>query len=123
VSEARDPLGKRALFWAPAERQEEAPFRSEHETVRGRHALYSVADAVQPPQAARPRGVLGGIVGPIVVECSSCRARTQVETFEFVMLHLPVWLWRPGKGFTRLMVCPSCRRRTWTSVSFPAWSR
>lgn len=117
MRDAPDPLGKRALFWAPAEREEDSPGPAPAE-IRGRHALFSAADA--PPSASR-RGI-GGIVGPIALDCSSCGSWTEVDVAEYLRLHLPLWFWRPGKGYTRLMTCPACRKRTWVSASLPAWS-
>lgn len=170
MPDSPDPLGKRALFWAPAERVEDGPRRPSAAHVRGKHALYSAADAAVgaerisqtasgsraerdgpvggavPPATASASGVrrtredvvdwrdaLGvaaaparralRLVGAVTLECSSCRAVTDVDVFEYLMLHLPVWLWRPGKGYTRLMTCPVCRRRTWISASLRAWGR
>lgn len=126
---SRDPLGKRALFWAPAERDDDGPPRKGRAQARanshdrGRHALYSALDPDPAVIQPRPRGVFGALVGPILLDCSACGSRTEVEALEFVRLHLPLWFWRPGKGYTSLMGCPSCRRRTWISVSLPAWSR
>ncbi len=37
---------------------------------------------------------------------------------DYLVLHLPLWLWRPGRGYTRLMRCPACSRRTWLSASW-----
>ena len=129
MTTSRDPLGKRALFWAPAERVEDEPPRKGRSAEqarpqdRGRHALYSAADPGSETLQEHPRGVFGALIGPIVLDCSSCGTRSEVEAFEFLRLHLPVWLWRPGRGYTRLMGCPACRRRTWVSVTLPAWSR
>ncbi len=138
MSDSRDPLGKRALFWAPAERVEDDPRRPPAPSVRGKHALFSAADSVdnasaRQPEFARtarstpdsfrdqasPRPVRGParILGPVTVDCSACGSRTDVDLFEYLLLHLPWWLWRPGRGFTRLMTCPACRRRTWISAS------
>jgi hypothetical protein len=123
VAGSSDPLGKRALFWAPAERDEDGPPRRGRSMPRGRHALYSSAEPVEASVESRPRGIFGALVGPILLDCSSCGSRTDVEAFEFLLLHMPLWFWRPGKGYTSLMLCPSCRKRTWISVSLPAWSR
>ncbi|HTZ07448.1 MAG TPA: hypothetical protein VMB72_00155 [Acidimicrobiales bacterium] len=159
-----DPLGKRALFWAPAERDEDGPRVAAERDVPGKHALFSdearagvgsVGAASRPAPAVRrggPRRVArpaagpgaagarapvpgpplpGGrapglgrpLVGPIAVDCSTCGARSEIKVAEFVVLHLPVWLWRPGRGYTRFMTCPACRRRTWVSASWAAWTR
>lgn len=152
TSDAPDPLGKRALFWAPAERDEEGPRRAAERDVPGKHALFSDearAAGVKPsapiapttrsapgapatrtapgapggarssPAATRPRSLLS----PITVECSSCGTRSDIHMTEFAVLHLPIWLWRPGRGYTRFMTCPACRRRTWVSASWAPWAR
>ena len=155
MAESPDPLGKRALFWAPAERVEDGPRRSATSQIRGKHALDSSADSVpvateavaargprsgaagdvtthegrRPRPGGGPAGSVlsairtGGFIGPVTLDCSACGSRTDVDVFEFLMLHLPVWFWRPGRGYARLMTCPACRRRAWISASISAWSR
>jgi len=75
----------------------------------------------EPDDLERP--VSSGMFGSLSLECSSCRVRSQVDLVEYIVLHLPVWLWRPGRGFTRFMTCPACRRRTWVSASWTSWTR
>ena len=64
-----------------------------------------------------------GILSSITVDCATCGARSEIHVAEFLMLHLPIWLWRPGRGYTRFMTCPACRRRTWVSASWAPWAR
>ena len=97
-----DPLGKRALFWAPGERRDPMP-RDSKAPVPGKRALFSTPD----PQP-----------GAITLDCSSCHARSHVSYLEFVRLHLPVWLWLPGRRFSRLISCPACERRAWVRVTW-----
>ncbi|MGA2522021.1 MAG: hypothetical protein ABSG81_14535 [Acidimicrobiales bacterium] len=145
MTDAPDPLGKRALFWAPAERDEDGPRHAAECDAPGKHALFSPearAGAGRPHTrrsaggatrtVQRPGGVGGGgggggaqqsLLSPITVECSSCGSRSEVRVSEFALLHLPVWLWRPGRGYTRFMTCPACRRRTWVSASWAPWAR
>ena len=142
MTESPDPLGKRALFWAPAERDEGGPRRAAERDVPGKHALFSdearavghqgpsrvpdrpsdVPRPARPAPARLPRAGRG-ILSSITVDCSTCGARSEIHMTEFVMLHLPVWLWRPGRGYTRFMTCPACRRRTWVSASWAPWAR
>ncbi len=143
MTDAPDPLGKRALFWAPAERDETGPRRAAERDVPGKYALFSdearaavtarpVAPFERAPQHAPGRshlprtpasGGMRGILSSITVDCATCGARSDVHVSEFLMLHLPIWLWRPGRGYTRFMTCPACRRRTWVSASWTPWSR
>jgi hypothetical protein len=172
VPDAPDPLGKRALFWAPAERHEEGPRYPDDGEVQGKHALFSdvgsrpalaaageggrrsqhegatgrsnhpsnrrtLPDRRSPapePGPGRRRGgvvvpddlerpVSSGMFGSLTLQCSSCRVRSQVDLVEYIVLHLPIWLWRPGRGYSRFMTCPACRRRTWVSASWTSWSR
>lgn len=157
MPDAPDPLGKRALFWAPAERHEHGPRTSDEGDVPGKHALFTDAGSATLPSGGRPRvrpsgsdagpvdhassrrvaadgGSLdihhiadpaqlerpsgSGMFGSLTLQCSSCRVRSQVDLVEFVVLHLPLWFWRPGRGYTRFMTCPACRRRTWISASW-----
>jgi hypothetical protein len=166
VSDAPDPLGKRALFWAPAERHEEGPRSPDSEDIPGKHALFSKVNSGRTSSGNRPPGrnpefdrgavqgdghpstrrgtgsddgrmgdgrsgvpddlerpVGTGMFGSLAIQCSSCRTRSQVDLVEYIVLHLPVWLWRPGRGYTRFMTCPACRRRTWVSASWTSWLR
>jgi len=97
-----DPLGKRALFWAPGERTDPLPLDAKA-PMPGRRALFSTPER-QP--------------GAITLDCSSCGFRSHVSYLEFVRLHLPVWLWLPGRRFSRLMGCPACERRAWVRVTW-----
>jgi hypothetical protein len=138
MTDAPDPLGKRALFWAPAERDEGGPRRASERDVPGKHALFSeeargavskgrpvvTLEHTPPrPRTERPPTTPRGLLSPVAVDCSSCGVRSEIHVAEFVVLHLPIWLWRPGRGYTRFMTCPACRRRTWVSASWTPWAR
>jgi hypothetical protein len=83
-----------------------------------KHAFYSQEENVR--QKAGSRQIP---VGPVVVDCSSCGVRSEVSVTQFLTLHLPFWLWRPGRGYARLMTCPACRKRTWLSATWRPFSR
>ncbi|MHB8682477.1 MAG: hypothetical protein ACYDA2_10350 [Acidimicrobiales bacterium] len=121
-----DPLGKRALFWAPAERDDDMPRPGAATEIPGKHALFSVAatEATSPTarQVMRQGPVASGLLPPVTVQCSSCGATTDVDVVGYLTLHLPFFLWRPGRGFTRFMTCPTCRHRAWLSASWTPWS-
>lgn len=124
-----DPMGKRALFWAPAMRDDpSAPPEGDGRPPEelGRRALFS---AVAGPGATRAGSSRGGAARapgsgfgwPFGVEltCSRCGAQTAVDPVRFALLHLPLWLWLPvpGRAFTRLIRCPSCAHRSWMKAA------
>jgi hypothetical protein len=137
MSDGPDPLGKRALYWMPVEAEAEvdeadaipthrvetgqAPgARAPHARPAGRLALYSDATPADEPERYRatvtahdplpPKGILA-------VACSTCGSVSRVGAIEFLVLQFPFGAWLPRRTFDRWMTCPSCRRRTWTSVT------
>jgi hypothetical protein len=74
--------------------------------------------SVGPSEDRRPPAVEAG---SLVVECSACAERTRIGLVDFVIYQLPVGLWLPRGRYDHRMTCPSCRRRTWLSVTF--WRR
>jgi hypothetical protein len=138
MADGPDPLGKQALYWMPVEAEAEvddagampthraetghlSDGRTSHARPAGRRALFSDATPADEPERERatvtatnplpPKGILA-------VACSTCGSVTRVGAIEFLMLQLPVGAWLPRRTFDRWMTCPSCRRRTWTSVTF-----
>jgi hypothetical protein len=137
VSEERqapDPLGRRSLYWATGGTVKDTPRQlGRDSTPLGKHALYSqpatdgrrAASSPGPARGGPPWAKIGarasGALTPVVLDCSKCGARSEVGMAKFIGLHLPVWLWRPGRGYARLMTCPACRRRAWLSASWRPW--
>ncbi|HLX87149.1 MAG TPA: hypothetical protein VKR22_01610 [Acidimicrobiales bacterium] len=121
MTDGHDPLGKRALFWAPATRVEEEPIPGREPVVAGKYALFSGAES-QDEAHGRANGRGTSLVPPVTLECSACGETSDVDVIGYLGLHLPFFFWRPGRGFTRFMVCPACRRRTWVSASWTPWS-
>ncbi|MFZ0665988.1 MAG: hypothetical protein WAM97_09540 [Acidimicrobiales bacterium] len=141
-----DPLGRRSLFWATGtveegSRVENRPlgklaFYSEASSSGGRSSdkhSSDIADGASERSSVAGsakkavRSAVSGIealsyLAPVTVECSKCKTTSEVPMHQFFALHLPIWLWRPGRGYTRLMTCPSCRRRAWLSASWRPWS-
>ena len=96
-----DPLGKRALFSVA-----EAPGRTVPLTATiTKESLFSASD-----DARR--------FGTVVVECSSCGARSRLGWGEFAWRHLPVGLCLPWLRYSQYMSCPACDRRTWLGVAW-----
>ena len=102
----RDPLGKRALFSAaPGTGADDPPVR-------------------QAQRARRPvRGDTMERRGPIVIECSACRAVSEVGPVAFTLLQFPLGYWVPRGRFGHRMICPACRQRVWAGVSLTLGGR
>jgi hypothetical protein len=101
MASGSDPLGRRALFWAPGVRPDERGHEAPEAT--GRRALFSAP-------APRP--------GTMVLACSSCGVHTRMTYADFVRRHFPFWLWIPGRRSSHLLPCPACGRRTWLEAIF-----
>lgn len=95
-----DPLGRRALFSPPP-----TATTGNARAHAGKQSLYSAS--------AEERRC-----GTVVVDCSSCGARTRLGLVEFAWRHLPVWLWIPWARHSNWMSCPVCERRAWLGVSW-----
>jgi hypothetical protein len=99
----RDPRGKRALFEAPAATAAEtSPTEAPR---RGRDALFSTS-------RREP--------GTVVVECSSCGARTRVALTDAIRRLLSFSLFVPllKPRQPHRITCPACRRRTWCRIGW-----
>lgn len=97
---AGDPLGKRALFSGGPS----AGNGSATGTI-SKESLFSASEGQRR-------------FGTVVVECSTCGARSRLAWAEFAWRHLPVWLWVPWLRHSRFMSCPACDRRTWLAVNW-----
>jgi hypothetical protein len=126
-----DPLGRRSLFWAGSS-EEERDVREIGSRPLGRHAFYSGDSESKAKKPKKPKATADTgarrfpapiPVAPVVVECSKCKVRSEVSVPQFLALHLPFWLWRPGRGYARLMTCPACRRRAWLSATWRPFGR
>ncbi|MGO9341051.1 MAG: hypothetical protein ACLP6E_00830 [Acidimicrobiales bacterium] len=133
--QAPDPLGRRSLYWATGGAVGDRAHKRGRDTIPlGKHALYSQAQVDRSDAKASERvpgapplarvGIRGSdALGVVVLDCSRCGARSKVGMGKFITLHFPVWLWRPGRGYARLMTCPACRTRSWLSASWRPWER
>lgn len=117
---APDPLGKRALFWAPgrtsasdaADPSGPGPAPA---AVLGKRALYSHAGESHAEEGASGDPLTER--GMLTVTCSRCHAVRRIGLLDFVIYQLPVGFWLPRGRFDRRMTCPACRRRVWASVT------
>ena len=136
MADGPDPLGKRALYWLPVDEQavegdgyqphprptlgtdtvQLEPDRR-HARPTGKHALFSAATPVGEDERAGPATDPLPSRGMFLVACSSCGSVTQVGIIDLLLLQFPFGAWLPRRVFDRWMTCPSCRRRTWTSVT------
>ncbi len=109
-----DPLGKRALYGPPISTPTEPSAQDKSDNSRGKYTLFSETKA----PVATPTPEANAKVGELItLECSSCRKVTKVDFIDFALMQLTLRFWHPGKGFTRLMRCPACRKQTWISAS------
>ena len=114
---APDPLGKRALFWVPSvgeEGSEEAGLSAALPV--GKRALYSGA-LPEPDSLAMTSGNPLDERGNVTVECGRCRQVSHIGVLDLLIFQLPLGVWRPLRRFDHRMTCPSCRKRTWCSVT------
>lgn len=126
---APDPLGKRALFWAPGEPGEPGEEVADPALRArpplpvggggrplGKRALYSAARSV-PGEAGGHAGdpVIGR--GPVAVCCSSCGVTSRIGLLDFALFQLPLGFWLPRGRYGHRMTCPACRRRAWVGVT------
>jgi hypothetical protein len=96
-----DPDGKRALFEAPVSAAPDrvAPgIRNE-----GRTALFSTG-------RRRP--------GTVVIECSSCKARTRASVVDLGVRLAAVSAWIPLRRHAHWMRCPDCRTWRWCRIGW-----
>jgi hypothetical protein len=123
-----DPMGKRALFWVPGSGGKEShPAGTASGSVSesglgttvlpvGKRALYSGARA----ESHSVRETSGNPLaeqGTFVVHCEDCRQTSHVGVVDLLIFQFPFPAWLPRGSFDRRMTCPSCRKRTWCSVS------
>jgi hypothetical protein len=85
-----DPLGKRALFSGARPEEVGGRLRSDD------------------PLAER---------GAFTVQCQRCRQVSQVGLLDLLIFQFPIGVWLPRGRFDRRMTCPSCRKRSWCSVT------
>lgn len=125
---APDPLGKRALFWAPGEPETGPPAVAPVAGDRradpapdgarplGKRALYSAARRGPGEEESHPGDPVAGR-GPITVSCSSCGATSRIGLVDFLIFQLPLGFWLPRGRYGHRMTCPTCRRRAWVGVT------
>lgn len=94
----RDPLGRTAVFG---------------DLPAGSAAIYDGRRAVfSGPKRRR---------GFVIVECSRCHTRTPLALAALALHFLPS-LWVPGRTFSRLMRCATCRHLAWCRIRWrEAW--
>jgi hypothetical protein len=95
-----DPTGKRALFESPVAASPDAirPGRA----VEGKGALYSAG----PPRT-----------GTVLVECSSCRARSRISLADLGVRMLSLSAFLPTRRTHPYWLrCPTCDKRAWCTI-------
>jgi len=115
---APDPLGKRALYWVPAAVAGGDEPGDPPTTVLpvGKRALYSGASAPAADAAPTSDNPLTGR-GTFTVRCQRCRQLSRVGALDLLIFQFPIGVWLPRGRFDHRMTCPSCRKRSWCSVT------
>jgi hypothetical protein len=104
-----DPLGKRALFSVPVVADADG-------SAAGKGAPFPAGD----PEAGMAPVAK---VGPgsrrswFTVRCQRCGQVSRVNLIDLLIFQFPVGAWMPRGPFDRRMTCPSCRKRSWCSVT------
>jgi hypothetical protein len=141
-----DPLGKRALYRVPTvpgrggdTSTEELPPDAPDSFPGGRQALYSGASLAADSEVTEPAVAEPVITEPVepvntdkagnsespaavgsgsfTVRCQRCRQVSHVGLLNLLIFQLPIGVWLPRGQFDRRMTCPSCRKRSWCSVT------
>jgi hypothetical protein len=113
-----DPLGKRALYWAPSAAPVDGQ-PSGSSTVAlpvGKRALYSGAKAEADSVSVTSDNPLVER-GVFAVQCQRCGQLSRIGLVDLFIFQFPIGVWIPRGRFDRRMTCPSCRKRSWCSVS------
>jgi hypothetical protein len=116
---APDPLGKRALFWVPSSGETAGPGTSSGSTVVlpvGKRALFSGARPERDSRVATSENPLDER-GSFTVECEQCHQTSHVGVLDLLIFQFPVGVWLPRGRFDHRMTCPTCRTRSWCSVT------
>ena len=115
---APDPLGKRALYWAPSAAVGGDESGDPPATVLpvGKRALYSGASAeADDPSPTSDNPLIGR--GTVTVRCQRCRQVSRVGLLDLLIFQFPIGVWLPRGRFDHRMTCPSCRKRSWCSLT------
>jgi len=118
---APDPLGKRALFWVPSATNSsgKGTHPAASTTVAlpvGKRALYSGAR----PQSDSLATTTGNPIddqGTFTVKCQRCHQLSHLSLLDLVIFQFPLSVWLPRGPYDHRMTCPTCRKRSWCSVT------
>jgi hypothetical protein len=116
---APDPLGKRALYWVPSGESADGPLPASGSTVAlpvGKRALFSGARPESDSRMATSGNPLDAR-GTFTVVCERCHQTSHVGALDLLIFQFPIGVWLPRGRFDRRMTCPTCRKRSWCSVT------
>ncbi|HVB91179.1 MAG TPA: hypothetical protein VND70_03675 [Acidimicrobiales bacterium] len=118
---APDPLGKRALFWVPSATN--ASGRGTHRGAAtqvalpvGKRALFSGASPESDSLCTTSENPLVDR-GTFTIACQRCQQISYIGVLDLLIFQFPFGAWLPRGQFDRRMTCPSCRKRSWCSVT------
>jgi hypothetical protein len=104
-----DPLGKRALFSVPTVADAGGSGSGPGAPDTGGDPEAGMAPVTKEGPASGRRW--------FTVRCQRCRQVSRVSPLDLLIFQLPVGVWFPRGQFDRRMICPSCRKRSWCSVT------
>ncbi len=116
---APDPLGKRALYWVPSDRDGGTRGAAAGSTIAlpvGKRALFSGARAESDSLLATSGNPLADR-GSFAVLCERCNQSSHVGVLDLLIFQFPLGVWLPRGRFDHRMTCPVCRKRAWCSVT------
>lgn len=96
-----DPTGRHALFSAPVSASPDQLLPGNR--ADGRDALFSTGPR-QP--------------GTVVVECSTCQARTRVSMVDLGVRLLSISAFLPLRRHPHWLRCPACAHHTWCRIGW-----
>ncbi len=113
-----DPLGKRALFGVPPQAGGEfgTAGTASMPVTAGTTAL-SPEGNLEQAEGDPASGAWEAQRGSFAVTCQRCSQGSRVGALDLLRLQLPLGVWLPRGRFDRRMTCPTCRKRSWCSVT------
>jgi hypothetical protein len=88
----------------------------DHET--GKRSLFGPPPAGPQKTDDDTRRILFSGRPTVTIECARCEVSSRIGTRDALVRLAKFSLWVPGRTYSRRLVCPSCKRRSWTRLRF-----